>query len=352
MKTITVELESRSYPIHVSNGLLQKLPDILKEQYNFKSCVLISQPAILKLFTPHLQSSVLNYHKIIIPPGEQAKDFNEYRKVISQMIEMGCDRSWVILALGGGVVGDLAGFAAATFMRGINYFQIPTTLLAMVDSAIGGKTGLNLPEGKNLIGAFHQPQAVFIDPTLLTSLPRKEVISGLAEIIKYGAIRDRDFLSWIASNLDEINHFPYESAIAQSCSIKAQVVSLDEHEGDLRRILNFGHTIGHALEAYLGYGNIRHGEAVAYGMICATWISQQLGYLRNTDYQFLTETIMKLPLPTLLNIESTAILDLIQKDKKMQNGVLNFVILDGLGKATTSTQVPDELIVESLTRLI
>ena len=351
MKTVTVELDERSYPIHVSKGLLEKLPEILAQQNGTRSWVIISQSSIMELLGSRLKAAGLHGHEIIVSEGERAKDFDEYRRVISQMMKMGCDRSSTILAVGGGVVGDLAGFVAATFMRGIDCFQIPTTLLAMVDSAIGGKTGVNLPEGKNLVGVFHQPESVFIDPTILESLPREEVVSGLAEVVKYGAIRDRDFLAWLSSELDDLDAFDLESAITRSCAIKAEVVSKDEKERGLRRILNFGHTIGHAVEAHLGYGNIRHGEAVAHGMNCASWISEQMGLLPAADRQFLSDTIAKLsflPSPTL---DPSTILNYVHTDKKAEGGVLNFVVLDGLGNATTSTQVSDKLIVESLATL-
>ena len=352
MKTVTVELADRSYPIHLENGLLDKLPEILEEQNGTSSWIIISQPSILELLGPRLKAMRLDNYEIIVSEGESAKDLDEYRSVISKMIEIGCDRSSTILALGGGVVGDLAGFVAATYMRGIDFIQIPTTLLSMVDSAIGGKTGINLFEGKNMVGAFHQPKSVLIDPTILESLPREEVISGLAEVIKYGAIQDRDFLTWVSSELDDIKTFDFESAITRCCAIKADVVSQDEREGGLRRILNFGHTIGHAIEAHMGYGDIRHGEAVAYGMNCAAWISEQLGILPAADRRILTDTIAKLSLSSPPPLDQDAILSFIHRDKKSEDGVLNFVVLEGLGNASTSTKVQDQLIIESLAHLL
>ena len=352
MKTVTVELADRSYPIHLENGLLDKLPEILEEQNGTSSWIIISQPSILELLGPRLKAMRLDNYEIIVSEGESAKDLDEYRSVISKMIEIGCDRSSTILALGGGVVGDLAGFVAATYMRGIDFIQIPTTLLSMVDSAIGGKTGINLFEGKNMVGAFHQPKTVLIDPTILESLPQKEVVSGLAEVIKYGAIQDRDFLTWVSSELDDIKTFDFESAITRCCAIKADVVSQDEREDGLRRILNFGHTIGHAIEAHKGYGDIRHGEAVAYGMNCAAWISEQLGILPAADRRILTDTIAKLSLSSPPPLDQDAILSFIHRDKKSEDGVLNFVVLEGLGNASTSTKVQDQLIIESLAHLL
>ena len=352
MKTVTVELADRSYPIHLENGLLDKLPEILEEQNGTSSWIIISQPSILELLGPRLKAMRLDNYEIIVSEGESAKDLDEYRSVISKMIEIGCDRSSTILALGGGVVGDLAGFVAATYMRGIDFIQIPTTLLSMVDSAIGGKTGINLFEGKNMVGAFHQPKSVLIDPTILESLPREEVISGLAEVIKYGAIQDRDFLTWVSSELEDIKTFDFESAITRCCAIKANVASQDERESGLRRILNFGHTIGHAIEAHMGYGDIRHGEAVAYGMNCAAWISEQLGILPAADRRILTDTIAKLSLSSPPPLDQDAILSFIHRDKKSEDGVLNFVVLEGLGNASTSTKVQDQLIIESLAHLL
>jgi 3-dehydroquinate synthase len=233
-------------------------------------------------------------------------------------------------------------------MRGIEYFQIPTTVLAMVDSSIGGKTGINIAEGKNLVGSIYQSRGVFVDPNILDSLPKEEVIAGLGEVIKYGAIWNQDFLNDTAKWMENLDTFPYEEAIARSCEIKAEVVSKDEREGDLRRILNFGHTIGHALESHLGYGRIRHGEAVALGMKCAGYISQKLGLLLKEEQSTLVETINRLPLPELRHINGDYLMPFIKTDKKSEKGVLSFVVLDGLGNATISTEVTEELIQESL----
>ncbi len=352
MKTIQVNLNERSYPIHVASGLLKDFPTLLSSHNNGQKWVIISQPGILdrygKMFVDQLSNTEFDTLILDIPTGEKAKSFAEYQTVLSRMVVAGCDRSSTILALGGGVTGDLAGFAAATFMRGIDYFQIPTTLLAMVDSSIGGKTGINIAEGKNLVGSIYQPKGVLIDPNMLKSLPQKEVVSGLGEIIKYGAIRDKDFFYKISLWLDDIDTFPFEKAITRSCEIKAAIVANDEREGDLRRILNFGHTIGHALEAYIGYGKIRHGEAVSWGMISAGWISNQLGYLSTDQYTFLKDTIQKLPLPFLPKLDHDKMLSFVKKDKKTVSGKLHFVILNELGSARTTNKVPENLLLESL----
>lgn len=352
MKTIQVNLGQRSYPIHVKSGLLKEIPSILSTKNQGQKWVIIAQQGIIDRYgnalSDQLSEAGFDTLTIDIPTGERAKSFNEYQIILSRMVEADCDRSSIILALGGGVTGDLAGFAAATFMRGIEYIQIPTTLLAMVDSSIGGKTGINIAEGKNLIGAIYQPKAVLIDPEILHSLPKEEITSGLGEIIKYGVIQDKDFLSRLSTWLNDIDTFPFEKAIIRSCEIKAGIVSKDEREGDLRRILNFGHTIGHALEAYFGYGKMRHGDAVSYGMICAGWISNQLGYLSNRDYQNLKDIIQKLLLPPFIKFDHNQIISFIKNDKKTVSGQLHFVILNGLGSAAITKNVTHDLIRESL----
>ncbi|MBN4081231.1 3-dehydroquinate synthase [Caldithrix abyssi] len=352
MKTIQVNLGERSYLIQVESGLIKQIPSILSEGNHGQKWIIISQYNLMKLMgfelLADLKGAGFACHYITLPVGEAAKSLNEFRGVISQMIELGCDRSTTILALGGGVVGDVAGFVASSFMRGIGYYQIPTTLLAMVDSSIGGKTGINIAEGKNLVGAIYQPLGVLVDPKILNSLPQEEVLAGLGEVIKYGAIWDKGFLIEISSWLDNIESFPFEKAIAKSCQIKAEVVSQDEREGDLRRILNFGHTIGHAIEAHLGYGRIRHGEAVACGMKCAGLISAKLDLLSDEEFSVLSETISKLPSPEIPQINGNNLMPYIKTDKKSEKGVLNFVVLDGLGNAITSTAVTEDLIQQSL----
>ena len=352
MKSVQVTLGSRSYPIHVKSGLLKQTASILSDQNHGQKWVIISQYNLMELFgfdlMTELNESGFNCDYITLPIGEASKSLNEFSRVISQMVEFGCDRKTTILALGGGVVGDVSGFVASSFMRGIDYYQIPTTLLAMVDSAIGGKTGINIAEGKNLVGAIYQPKGVLIDPVILESLSKEEVMAGLGEVIKYGAIWDKAFLIDISTWLEDIDSFPFEDAIRKSCKIKAEVVSKDEREGDLRRILNFGHTIGHALESHLGYGKIRHGEAVALGMKCAGFISQKLNLLSKEELSTLNQTINRLPLPQLPHINGNHLMPFIKTDKKSEKGVLNFVLLDGLGNAISSTDVTEELIQESL----
>jgi len=352
LRSVQVNLGVRSYPIHIESGLVKQTASILSDHNHGQKWVIVSQYNLMEMFgfdlMAQLKDAGFDIDFVTLPIGEAAKSMNEFSRVISQMIEFNCDRRTTLLALGGGVVGDVAGFVASSFMRGIEYYQIPTTLLAMVDSSIGGKTGINIAEGKNLVGAIYQPKGVLIDPEILDSLPKEEVIAGLGEIIKYGAIWDRTFLNDISTWLENIDSFPFEEAIAKSCEIKAEVVSKDERESDLRRILNFGHTIGHALESHLGYGIIRHGEAVAFGMKCAGFISQKLNLISKDEESILTKTINRLPLPQLRHINGNHLMPFIKTDKKSEKGVLNFVVLDGLGNATTVTHVTEELIQQSL----
>ncbi|MCK5342835.1 MAG: 3-dehydroquinate synthase, partial [Candidatus Heimdallarchaeota archaeon] len=271
-----------------------------------------------------------------------------------QLLDLHCDRSTVLIALGGGVVGDVTGFVTATFMRGIQYIQVPTTLLAMIDSAIGGKTGVNLPQGKNLIGSICQPQAVIIDPSLLDSLSIRERISGFAEMLKYGLIRDKDFFVSLMDEeftLKTNNSKHLVDAIAKSCKIKAAIVSKDERELDLRRILNFGHTIGHALETYYEYDKLKHGEAVAYGMLCSSWISFQKGMISMKEWELIETVIRRLPLPKLSTFAPQQILSAIRLDKKNHFGKLHFILLDGIGDAVSTDQVSDKDILQSLSQV-
>jgi len=352
MKSIQVNLGNRSYSIDIMSGIIKKCPLILNEYNNGQKWIIISQHNLMEFFgfdlLKELKNNKFDVDFITLPNGEAAKSINEYSRIINQMIEYGCDRKSSIICLGGGVVGDVSGFVASSFMRGIDYFQIPTTLLAMVDSSIGGKTGINISQGKNLVGTIYQPKGVLIDPELLASLPKEEVNAGIGEIIKYGAIWDKSFLVQIESWLNDINNFPFDNAIYSSCEIKAQIVSKDENENGIRRILNFGHTIGHALESHLGYGKIRHGDAVSFGMKCSGYISEKLNYITKEDLLILTNTIDKLPLPQLPKIDPKHLLPFIKNDKKTEKGKLNFVVLDNLGNAKTTTKVNEKLILESL----
>ncbi len=318
--------------------------------------VVFSQDGIFRLygneFLDDLKAAGFNVNTILLPDGEKAKSLSVLDDVYSQLIEMGCDRSSTFLALGGGVVGDTAGFIAATFMRGVDYIQIPTTLLAMVDSSIGGKTGVNLPAGKNLVGAIWQPKAVVIDPKLLESLPEREISSAMGEVIKYGAILDRDLFDLISSNLEDLlklaNPELLTEVIGRCTKLKADVVAEDEREGDKRRILNFGHTIGHALETHFGFDDLRHGEAIAYGMLAAGRISIEELRFKKEDFELLQEIIGKLPLPALPEFEPEEILQIMQRDKKVKDGKIHFVLLEEIGKAVIVNDVEKKTIINAL----
>ena len=318
--------------------------------------VVFSQDGIFRLygneFLDDLKAAGFNVNTILLPDGEKAKSLSVLVDVYSQLIKMGCDRSSTFLALGGGVVGDAAGFIAATFMRGVDYIQIPTTLLAMVDSSIGGKTGVNLPAGKNLVGAIWQPKAVVIDPKLLESLPEREISSAMGEVIKYGAILDRDLFDLLSSNLKDLlklaNPELLTEVIGICAKLKADVVAEDERESDKRRILNFGHTIGHALETHFGFDNLRHGEAIAYGMLAAGRISIEELRFKKENFELLQEIIGKLPLPALPEFEPEEILQIMQRDKKVKDGKIHFVLLEEIGKAVIVNDVEKKTIINAL----
>ena len=352
MKKYTVNLKQRSYDINIKPGIIDDLPSILSEFNQGQKWIILSQYRLMELFgfklEKELHSSGYDCVHITLPNGEAAKSLNEYNRAISQMIEFGCDRRTTIISLGGGAVGDVSGFISSTFMRGIEYFQIPTTLLSMVDSSIGGKTGINIPQGKNLIGTFYQPQAVFIDQDLLNSLPNEEIVSGIGEIIKYGAILDIDFFNEIVEWVQDIKNFPFEKAIATCCKLKADIVSKDEEDNDIRSILNFGHTVGHALELKFGFNSLKHGEAVSLGMLSAGYISYKLGKINKKEFGLLEHTIRSLPLPNLKKLDIDEILSFIKRDKKYEKGKLKFVILKKMGHAVVTTNIDDKLLRASI----
>ena len=356
MQTISVPLQNRSYPIWIENGLLAKLPELLKPMNQGQKWVIFSQNEIFNLYGDsllgELKSNSFQIEKFILPDGENAKSLSALEGIFSQLIELGCDRSSTFLALGGGVVGDSAGFIAATFMRGVDYIQIPTTLLAMVDSSIGGKTGVNLPAGKNLVGAIWQPKAVVIDPKLLESLPEREISSAMGEVIKYGSILDKDLFNLVADNMDDLLNLSNVKLLTEvigcCAKLKADIVAEDEREGDKRRILNFGHTIGHALETHFGFDTLRHGEAVAYGMLAAGKLSTQISNFQFQYFEMLQNTIQKLPLPKLPEFEPEQILQIMQRDKKVRDRKIHFVLLEELGKAVIVDDVAKRSIINAM----
>lgn len=359
MKTLTVDLGDRSYPIHIGPGLLSSLKDVLEPLKIQGKVGLISSRPIHDLYGQSVEQTLAdlgcNVTTALVPDGEAAKDLATVSRLYDTFLKAGLDRASTLVSLGGGVVCDMTGFVAATLFRGVNFVQIPTTLLAMVDASIGGKTGVNHPMGKNLIGAIYQPQAVFIDPQLARTLPRRELTSAYAEILKAGAIADKDFFQHLAAHtqaiLDLSDMTLLEDAIARACRIKAQVVAEDERESNRRRILNFGHTLGHALEAALGYGAIRHGEAVAIGMVGAGYLSTIHTGFTQSDLAALTAPLAHLDLPKLPALDADTVLSFLWHDKKVRRGALHFVLLESLGKAVISSDVTEDDLRATLSKL-
>lgn len=335
--TLTVELGERSYPIIIGSGLLEAGFD-LSPFLSGGDCLVVSNVTVAPLYLEKLRTCLgdSSVDVIELPDGESHKTVATAEKIIDQLVSARAGRDTVVVALGGGVVGDIAGFAAACYMRGVAFVQVPTTLLAQVDSSVGGKTGVNHREGKNLIGAFHQPSAVLIDTDTLNTLPDREFRAGLAEVIKYGAIIDADFFSWLEDNMPAMlqrDAHALSFAITRSCELKAQVVADDEKEAGRRALLNFGHTFGHAIENTLGYGEWLHGEAVAAGMVVAAAMSG----IAEKDQARLRELLASAGLPTTLpDVDHQALRDAMKLDKKVQAKKIRFVLLESLGNAFVS----------------
>ncbi len=353
---VSIRLGDRSYPIIIGAGILgdvssyQNLP-------RASTALIVSNTTVAPLYAAQLQSALHSrYNKVLLttlPDGERYKDWPTLQLIFDALLENNCDRKTVLYALGGGVVGDMTGFAAASYMRGVPFVQVPTTLLAQVDSSVGGKTAINHVLGKNMIGAFYQPQLVICDIDVLQTLPPRELSAGLAEIIKYGPIADLVFLDWIEANLDSLvacEPAAMAHAIQRSCEIKAEVVEQDERESGLRAILNFGHTFGHAIESGLGYGEWLHGEGVGCGMVMAAHLSQRLGLVDPTFVERLTRLVARAGLPIRAPILDAAdnagrYLELMRVDKKSEAGEIRFVLIDGPGTAVVRP-APDVLVRE------
>ncbi len=340
MTTLTVQLGERAYPIIISPDALSNSA-ALAQAITGNTVVIVTNTTVAPLYADALAQTVTHLGKTVhihaMPDGEQYKDIANWHGIFDTLLSKQCDRKTTIIALGGGVVGDMAGFAAAAYMRGVPFIQCPTTLLSQVDSSVGGKTGINHPLGKNMIGAFYQPQLVLADISTLNTLPDRELSAGLAEIIKHGAIYDADYFAWLEQNMDALRARDVAAlthAIVRSCEIKAEVVAQDERESGLRAILNFGHTFGHAIEAGMGYGNWLHGEAVGAGMVLAADLSQRLGQLDAADAARISALVKAAGLPTEPpRLGMDAMLEHMQLDKKNSAGAIRFVLLDGLGKA-------------------
>ena len=330
--TLTVELGERSYPIAIGRGLLGGGFDLVPFVHG-DDCLVVTNDTVAPLYLDKLAPNLAgrNVNSISLPDGEAHKTVATMQTILDRLVETGAGRDTTVVALGGGVVGDIAGFAAACYMRGVNFIQVPTTLLAQVDSSVGGKTGVNHERGKNLIGAFHQPQVVLIDTDTLGTLPDRELSAGLAEVIKYGAICDAGFFAWLEDNMEGLLQRDAEAlahAIRRSCEIKAEVVAEDEREGGRRAILNFGHTFGHAIERCQGYGEWLHGEAVAAGMVMAA----RLSGLDAADVERLRDLVLAANLPVdPPPIAAADWMAAMGMDKKVQGKQLRFVLLNGIG---------------------
>ena len=350
VQTVPIDLGDRSYPILIGEGLLNS-PNTWAGLPQASTAVVVSNVTVAPLYAQQL-SQVLHSHYaqvqlVELPDGEAHKDGQSLNLIFDHLLGHGCDRRTVLFALGGGVIGDITGFAAACYMRGVPFVQVPTTLLAQVDSSVGGKTAINHPKGKNMIGAFYQPHRVVCDLNTLQTLPARELSAGLAEIIKYGPIADGSFLDWIEEHLDELMHRDPSAlafAIRRSCEIKASVVSQDEREGGLRAILNFGHTFGHAIEAGLGYGQWLHGEAVGCGMVMASELSVRLGLMPASFVQRMKALITRAGLPIKgPDLGAERYLELMRLDKKSEAGEIRFVVIESMGRATVRS-APDEMV--------
>jgi 3-dehydroquinate synthase len=352
---IDVDTGSRSSAIWIDEGIVEQLPALLDARGVGKRRFIVSSPVIWRLHGKQLQHVAGGAEPILIPDGERYKNLQSVSRIYESLIRAGADRGSAIIAVGGGVVGDTAGFAAATFLRGIALAHVPTTLLAQVDSSIGGKVGVNHALGKNMIGAFHQPAVVAIDPLLLRTLPRREFRSGLYEVVKYGMIASRELFDRVAHHSKEIFAKDAEillPAIVESCRIKAKVVSADERESGLRRILNFGHTVGHALEAVTKYRRYRHGEAIALGMLAAADLGVARGALAERERQALAQLIAQLgPLPTVADLSTDEIVEAVRRDKKVVNGRLHFVLAIEIGATITVDDVTEDELRAVLKRL-
>ena len=353
MQTLTVNLSDRSYPIHVGAEMIERAGQLMQQAGLLGKVAIVTNPTVAQLYLDPVHEALsqagFETTPVLLPDGEEHKTLKSVSTIYDRLVAERFERKSCMLALGGGVIGDLAGFAAATYLRGIPYVQVPTTLLAQVDSSVGGKTGVNHDAGKNLIGAFYQPKLVLIDVAALRSLPRRELVAGLAEVIKYGVISDRYLFELLEQNLEKILALDRElltQIIVRSCENKARVVEADEREDDYRAVLNFGHTIGHALEAATGYRQFLHGEAVGIGMVKAAALSVQQGFCDPKSFERITRLIKKAGLPTEFppGMSVSSLVQGMEVDKKATAGQIKFVISEGLGKTRFHWLAPGEIL--------
>jgi 3-dehydroquinate synthase len=355
MLRVDVAAGTNRYPIYIEHGLTAQLGRLIEASKAAVRQFFVSSPLVWKIHGKALARAVPRTEPILLPDGERYKQLATVSRAYESLIKLEADRGAGIIAVGGGVIGDMAGFVAATYLRGIGLIHVPTTLLAQVDSAIGGKVGVNHALGKNLIGAFYHPSFVAIDPSLLDTLPRREFRAGLYEVIKYGMTSSRDLFDRIGREIDPIFSRKPEALIpiiGESCRIKASVVSLDERESGPRRMLNFGHTAGHALEAVTKYRRFRHGEAIAYGMLVAAELSVTRGMLPEADRHALGRIIMQLgPLPPVGDLSTKDVLEAARHDKKVVDGTLHYVLCTGIGSWTTAKDVTEDEMGKALRKI-
>lgn len=352
MKQVTVDLAERSYPIYIDQGLLAQ-PECFASYIKGKQVLVVSNDTVAPLYLDTLRNTLSGFDvdEVILPDGEQFKTLEHLNSIFSALLEHRHSRDTTLIALGGGVVGDMTGFAAACYQRGVDFIQIPTTLLAQVDSSVGGKTAVNHPLGKNMIGAFYQPKVVVIDTLCLNTLPHRELSAGMAEVIKYGIIEDADFFGWLEQNMPDLMALEPElvsQAIARCCQIKADVVAADEKEQGKRALLNLGHTFGHAIEAEQGYGNWLHGEAVGAGMVMAGKTSLLKGLISQTDFDRIFALILAADLPSKSpqDMGFETFMNHMMRDKKVQQGKLRLVLPESIGSAGIYSSVPEQLLAQ------
>ncbi len=355
MRTLTVNIKDQPYPIHIGPGLLERT-DLIVPHLTQKRVAIVTNTTIAPLYLNRLKTTLVSAGiesiEIVLPDGEQHKNWQTLNQIFDQLIAQRCERKTTLIALGGGVVGDMTGFAAATYLRGVPYIQIPTTLLAQVDSAVGGKTAINHPQGKNMVGAFYQPKLVLADTQTLDTLPKREFSAGMAEVIKYGLIRDLPFFEWLEVNIDKIMARDRDAlihAIYESCRNKAEVVAQDERENGIRAILNLGHTFGHAIETATNYNTWLHGEAVSMGTVLAAGLSRLLGNLEYRDVERITNLLVKAGLPTVVpEIGVDTYLRLMAFDKKVTNNKIHLVVLNTIGAGYLTGDTTLELLTRVL----
>lgn len=358
MITLTVPLGKRSYPIYIGSGLLTT-SDLLSPYITGNQILLVSNVTVAPLYLESCLHAIKSSHKplhiesLILPDGEEYKNLATLNLIFDKLLNLRFDRSCTLVALGGGVIGDITGFAAASYQRGVNFIQIPTTLLAQVDSSVGGKTGVNHEFGKNMIGAFHQPRCVVADIDTLNTLDDRQLSAGIAEIIKYGLIRDNTFIDWLEKHMSKLlDRDPdiLAQAVQRSCQYKSEIVAADELESGQRALLNFGHTFGHAIENGMGYGKWLHGEAVAAGMVMAADLSVRQGWLTKHELDRIKRLVdsSKLPNRSPPEMNPKTFLSLMSVDKKVKLGIINLVLLDCIGDAQVRNDYDPELLIETL----